>query len=392
MKVIIDSNTVIPDKYRLDSSAFQVFLGELDRTGHSLCVPKLVIDEIENKYAERLRSLQKKIEGNVANVTRMTGEKIELSINESFIQAAIQRYDEELRKKLASSNATILDYPDISHEFLVERALLRKRPFKGADRDYRDALIWYSIVNIMDQNDESLAFITNDSGFYEEEILHPDLIEDIEKRGLHSKQVHMFKKLEEFNEKHITPQLEVLTDVCMQLLQGTYPQMNVSQLIAERLPGLLMGVIGSDSSDRFLFGLPFNATDVSVSVIADPQVKEVDVRKLSSEALLVQVSAAVECRFNYSLLSREYATPSGIIAPPMGPYIFPSGSAMPPDIGSYVYPIGTLASGIMGQEWETHSTVFTHTRSINIVLNITFDVKSETVISMGIKSISSEFP
>lgn len=54
MLLVLDSNIICAD-FHLKGSDFRVLLDSLPRTGISLCVPEIVIDEAVNKYGEEIR-------------------------------------------------------------------------------------------------------------------------------------------------------------------------------------------------------------------------------------------------------------------------------------------------------------------------------------------------
>lgn len=55
-----------------------------------------------------------------------------------------------------------MSLPGVSHAELVERAVSRRQPFNGKGIEYRDALVWYSILELVKHDDDPVVLISND--------------------------------------------------------------------------------------------------------------------------------------------------------------------------------------------------------------------------------------
>lgn len=60
MNIFLDTNIFCAD-YKLNSSVLRIFFDELLKTGHTLCVLKIVIDEVINKFSEEVRNSKKEM-------------------------------------------------------------------------------------------------------------------------------------------------------------------------------------------------------------------------------------------------------------------------------------------------------------------------------------------
>jgi len=158
MLVILDSTALIGD-FHLSTAASKGLL-EGARSGIiRLAVPELVLLEVTNKWRERVRQVAGAADavGKDAQRLGLKGVKIVGPI----VADVVAEYEQELRRKLAAANASILPMPDVPHEALVRKAIERKAPFAERGTGYRDALIWESIKEVLrTDRQESITFVS----------------------------------------------------------------------------------------------------------------------------------------------------------------------------------------------------------------------------------------
>jgi predicted nucleic acid-binding protein len=364
MRVVLDSNILCRD-FRMSSSTFRVFLDGLVHEGHSLHIPQVVLDEVVNKYGEQLQSSKKKIDRELENVERLTRQRFNRPIADANVQAWKKEYEVEVLLSLStklklSPVAAILDYPPISHRELVQRALQRRKPFKEKGSGYRDALIWESVLQSATSGTEPIAFITaNIKDFADDNgRLHPDLVADITAKGEQCSEVILFKDLESFVDEHIKPTMEVLEDVRDQLAADEYPVLKLQTFIEEELPQLAGGV----EWDPIDIGFPAefeSPTIVLVEKVHDIDV--LDVRKLSTGELLISLSTAIECEFDFFVFKADYYT-----------------------LPDYKLPF------VWDSDWNRHYMAASESAYVRLMLSLTFDADSSQVTSAQITAIHPE--
>lgn len=308
MRIVLDSNIYCKD-YRMSGTTFRTFLSELNNAGHSLYVPKIIIEEVVNRYGEEFQKMKMLINKMGYNMPIAPGSNRQIIDT----QEAKNEYRRFLQDTLSRVRYTLLEYPNVSHEELAQRALRCRRPFRANDRGYRDALIWETILQLASRNHENpVAFITsNTRDFADEQIsdrLHPNLTDDIESRralGEELSEILLFTNLFNFIEIHIIPTLELLDDIRVQLENNNYQGLNLINFIEEEL------------AQRFS-GLEFNPEDVgfpsefespSICLIEEvDRIEDVEVRRLSENELLINFSAAVLCEFDFYIIKWELYT------------------------------------------------------------------------------------
>ena len=192
--IVLDASTVLANLGFMSDRAASL-RDYCQRHNASVVVPWVVRREVENKIESEVRRHAKEL-------ARYGGLPAPESSSESLISEANARFVQGLN----SLEAAEQPLPSIRHEDVVERILARERPFdtKG-DRGYRDFLIWRSVLAL----GAPTAFVTSDKDFFRGEVLHPDLVADIERRG---SDVRIFKGLDRFI-NDIVMQIGVTGDV-----------------------------------------------------------------------------------------------------------------------------------------------------------------------------------
>ncbi len=307
MRVVLDSNVICRD-FPLVGSTFRVFFDGLARAGHSLHVPQVVIDEVLNKYPEELRKVKKSLD----EARRVMGE-IESPFTNATIEELVEAYRDMLLSRFEEVRTTIMDYPDVPHEAVVQRALNRRKPFAPSGRGYRDTLIWETVVDLAERPGEPIAFISEDKDFlHGEGNLHPDLVADMEERGLQPDRIVPFASLEGFVHEHIKPTMEALEHILRQLAEGRYPELDLAEEIAIRLPD----IIGHREWEPDELGFPWEFESPTVSSVQDVQnIHVLDVRELFSGEFLIRAEADADCEFDVFVYKPDYFAMSDEEAP-----------------------------------------------------------------------------
>jgi hypothetical protein len=134
---------------------------------------------------------------------------------------------------------THLPYPKVTHELLVQRALDRRRPFRENGTGYRDALLWYAILEYLEQTRKPCALVTGNTIDFGQGELHPDLRRDLEVLKLGAENLHLFSSLEAMNHALIIPTLKRLDDLRASLESGSGP-LSLRSWVTNELPSLLL--------------------------------------------------------------------------------------------------------------------------------------------------------
>jgi hypothetical protein len=156
--VILDSTVLgARDRY-LDSTAGRLLRDE-STAGHlRLAIPEVVLIESEANYRRAVREARGKLTAVLDELeqlraphgTRREGRPRRL------------RYRTDLESLVREANGEILPIPQVPHERLVEKAARRQRPFDVNGDGYRDALVWESVLELLERDTNPVVLISND--------------------------------------------------------------------------------------------------------------------------------------------------------------------------------------------------------------------------------------
>lgn len=301
MRIVLDTNIIFRD-FHFSSPASRTLLSGMAKANHSLYIPKIVFDEIVNKYVEGV--------GELLGKARRLG-FLGLTTNDSVVNDVIQArlsYTEFLMRIVKSVGASILDYPTTSHEELVERALKRKKPFRSTDTGgYRDALVWETIKILASKNPkETIAFVSDNPKDFSDDSrksLHSDLIEELNALGDNVSSVLLYNNLDEFVSENILPVLELIEKVKAELDAETYKPLNLKAVLLGDLPDLVryMGFSARNLE------LPSEFEELVLSQVEEvDNIHKISVHKLPTEELLINLAANIKCEFEFFMFKGDF--------------------------------------------------------------------------------------
>lgn len=194
MHIIPDANIIIKEGFG-NNRRFQTLLSTLEVSGNHLYVPSLVVEEV---VAEFGRVFDEGVRG-IRILSRRLRIDLPASVDALDRQSESAQFRNRLLAQFNAPNCTILGYPETSHEDLVMRATAREKPFDQNGTGYRDALIWESVLDLVDNVDSEVVLLSNDDDFHGSGgRLHSDLIRQLEGRGLSGDSVILFRALDIF--------------------------------------------------------------------------------------------------------------------------------------------------------------------------------------------------
>lgn len=161
MQVFIDSNQFISD-FLLKGAPFRYLLHFLSNSGNTLLLSRLVIEEVENKYAAEA---QKALADSAKSRQRLK----QLGLVEGATADGVPpvpAFDLEKRIRDHVECVEIVEYAGVPHAYVVQRALKRRKPFDAeGDVGYRDCLLWLSFVRHLasgaSSDSEEVIFISS---------------------------------------------------------------------------------------------------------------------------------------------------------------------------------------------------------------------------------------
>lgn len=181
--ILLDTTVLWTDPW-LEAPDVRALL-TLHRHGVQVLIPNIVLLEHERHVREEVKTCVKTTMRSVGKLSRLTGRMFPNPVHDLDSAQAAKHYAQEMRRRLETAGAIVLATPGVSHDDLVDRAIHRRKPFDNAGRGYRDALIWYSAMELIDTLDggdvvQFICVTDNIADFGDEKgNLHPDLRDEL---------------------------------------------------------------------------------------------------------------------------------------------------------------------------------------------------------------------
>ena len=297
LRVVLDSSVLCSDLH-LEGHSFRIFFDGVKNTDLRLFVPGIVIDEVVNHFHEKVVKNAGRIKASERNLAKLLKRSIFPIINDNQIDEECNRYRRTLIGILQGVNSKILPYPDVSHEEVVTRRLLGRKPFRDSGIGYRDFLIWSCVLGLALQSGPEIVFISaNTRDFGNGSLLHPDLYADLESRQIDSSLISIMESIDTFNSKYIVPNLKSLDSLKVQIQEGKVPEFKLHDWVKSEIMGvlsdgdLMFGAFGI-KSEEFKFVIERNLE------FASPRIKTV--RSLSSGNIVLTSETKANGDFSLS--------------------------------------------------------------------------------------------
>jgi hypothetical protein len=282
MKVVLDT-TAFENGFNSRSADVEVLRAFLERSGSELCVPKVVLGEVVNRVRKKLKEVNDKLN----DLQRLTGD--EQRFRKFEVESILPACESDLGSLLRDDlKGRILEYPGVGHEELVGRDLHSIKPFAASGKGYRDALIWFSIVELLQVGNESVVFITGNSNDWWESTkecrLHPQLRAELEDRSIGTDRLILLPSLSDFNERYaiadLPPDASAMVETPIDYLQVLVDRKGlVESMMQAALPKVLRAAIGAWVGDLEV-----------VAISAPDEIAPIPIRSLDKEQRLLQFS------------------------------------------------------------------------------------------------------
>jgi len=206
MKIVLDTNIFRQDLL-MNSTHFNLLFDYSEKTKSLIVVPEVVFEEVIELYKRelqdkiaRLKAIQKNMRNLLVNGT--------IEENKVVIEEEAKKYTEHFLKKL-NIKETVM-YKDSYLKELVRRATQRVKPCSENGEEFRDALLWLTVLDIA-RVDEAfeVVFISNDNRAFAEKNsgLHSDLQRELDREKL---VVRYYDSIQAFIKAHGT-RIEFIT-------------------------------------------------------------------------------------------------------------------------------------------------------------------------------------
>lgn len=303
MYIVLDSNIIIGAGYG-NSAQFRLLLDTLDALQNTLCVPKVVLEEVVAHFGRTYDRDYQKAAAGIDKLSALLGKALPSPVGVIDKMSETISLRTRLEKQFESEYCAILDYPDTPHEDLARRATTRRKPYKPSGEGYRDSLIWETTLSLATNVDAQVVLLsenTKDFGDGDGN-LHPQLIEDMVGRNLSEDKIILISSLSEFMDKHVTPalqQIEELFSDIEQLLSEPSIQEPVSLAIQDTYAG-----VEWNHDD---LGLSWEYETLYLDIVENiTNINLVDARKLPDGKSLMAIEADIDCIFDVFIFKADF--------------------------------------------------------------------------------------
>lgn len=210
MLIVLDTNIIV-ENWQFDKSYHRAFLDYIGTVNCEVVFPQIVWSEIESLYRSQLKDALNKQATADRNVSKFLVSKEYQSDASPYVDVndAYNNFALHLLEQLRCGPHSILEYPSNILPILAEKAIARIKPFSSKGEEFRDAILWQSVLEMAQEYDElnPVIFISNNSREFSDDNdknkLHPEL--QIEVAKLNNRTVLYYPSLESFIKSHLTP-------------------------------------------------------------------------------------------------------------------------------------------------------------------------------------------
>jgi hypothetical protein len=207
MQIFLDSNIYCAD-YPMRGPAFRALFHYLRITKSTLVLSDLVVEEVLATYGREVKKC-----------LRETREPLEKLRRLLLDEAAVKKIELDTELEVAKLSGRLIspsegikpllhsDLSNLSIKDVFMRGVLRRAPAREDGEELRDVIIWFSALACAKKSG-NLAFISNDSGFWQQDKPKADIIADISTTGTN---VVLYRNIDDFIKAH-APKPEPISD------------------------------------------------------------------------------------------------------------------------------------------------------------------------------------
>jgi hypothetical protein len=163
MIVVVDANIIVGNPLMADDVWTQL-ADAVKAKRVQVFAPEIVLQEAVASRRRLNRSIARKLRENAESAPASVRSIVEQAAEECVRLANV--YEQELRGAWSDFGFNILESPAVSHAMVAGRAIGRTAPFNEQGGGYRDALHWYSVLELARQRPtERFVFVSNDKAF-----------------------------------------------------------------------------------------------------------------------------------------------------------------------------------------------------------------------------------
>lgn len=293
-QVVLDAN-IIRENWLLNGPSMSVLEKFIDSNRCKLFIPDVVRLEVKKLFREEVKDLVKAV-GKLNKL--ITIARVDVPIPEAA--QICQTYEQRLEERLHELRCERIRYDQITHEQILTRADQDRKPFRGADKGYKDALIWEGVLSIASQTSRTCFITQNYRDFCESQdiSLHPDLLRDVCDKGLPEDSIVICSSIKQFVDMYLSSYLNKLAGEALDSLKtGQYGKFNIIYWFIENQDSIIAAV---DKDAGTIISHEHWFEDAHVSYIEDPERIEVgEAFDIENEQVYFDVTLFADTIFDF---------------------------------------------------------------------------------------------
>lgn len=316
MKVVLDANIIIAD-FWMRSPGFKVLFENAKQGNIELAVPQVVLDEVLNKFEQRLEKSRNDINSENTRFEKLADMNTGISMSDKLVAKAKAKYHRHFKKVISDNEITILPYPTTSHAYLAKKAMQGKKPFNSNEKGYRDNPIWENVKSLITASGQEVAatpeliFISNNHNDFagDNHQLHAELERELDEEDLRSDSIEIYSSLAAFNDKIAKMFLAQANQFTERLQKNDFDDFDLKTVIDKFL---FKDFLYSSLYNYYLFAGYANDSPMVSSFDDDYIFDSIVARKLNSREFLVDVKMQLETEIDYFIDKSEYLMNDGL--------------------------------------------------------------------------------
>ncbi|MEK7447339.1 MAG: PIN domain-containing protein [Patescibacteria group bacterium] len=234
MDVLLDTNIYYQD-FQMAGAKFQGLFEYLSKTRTKIIMPDIIYQEVVKNFKEQLSIEYLKVK----RASSIMGIGVDITKTEEEIYTA---FIDKLKQmtRYSHSPIKIVKHQNIDIGGLIEKSVNQKKPFKDKGRGFKDAIIWESVKEYLEKNEDDLCFISDNHNDFGTKVLDCDLQKEIKS---YQKKLKYYNKLDDFlveyaekvafiNDGYIEKFIESNEDAIESIFQDFYEtDINIRDLI-----------------------------------------------------------------------------------------------------------------------------------------------------------------
>jgi len=200
MDIVLDTNIFFSD-FLMNATKFKLAFDYLKKTNSKIIVPQIVYQEIAALYGRKLEERFGEFKRDKELLDGILVDKTKFDFKIDF-NGEVENYKTYFKNKLKIQNKDIIPYENKYLNEIVNRALCRKKPCTDKGQEFRDVLLWLTVLDIAKLlKTKELIFISNNTHNFSsgECSLHSTLLKDAEDAGL---KINYYESIDHFIKAH----------------------------------------------------------------------------------------------------------------------------------------------------------------------------------------------